>query len=85
MLTDLLNGIFGLIGGVLTVAIQEPHVSLTQTRNVSESTLCGRPTIHKIRYISAYNIQYLPIACVENTITVVKRRAVSHISEVGNL
>lgn len=36
MFSDLFHGVLGLIGGVFTVVIQLPHVSLTHTRNVSE-------------------------------------------------
>ena len=64
MLTDSLDFVFGGSGGVLTVAMQEPHVSLTQTKNVSECTSYGRPKAN-IRHNVVQCPAYLP---VESTI-----------------
>ena len=41
MFSDLFHGVFGLISGVFTVAIQFPQVSLTQIKNVIEMTSLG--------------------------------------------
>ena len=41
MFSDLFHGVLGLMGGVLTVVMQLPHVSFTQTKNVRLITSRG--------------------------------------------